>query len=85
MFDIDFNSKITSQDIPTNFPESIISTELLDSINRLNIDHSLKGIDRLVRAHGHTLREIFVLRHGMFKRIPDIILWPSKPLSTILV
>ncbi|KAL2723627.1 alkyldihydroxyacetonephosphate synthase [Vespula maculifrons] len=77
VFDIDFNSKITSQDIPTNFPESIISTELLDSINRLNIDHSLKGIDRLVRAHGHTLREIFILRHGMFKRIPDIILWPK--------
>ncbi|KAL2737842.1 alkyldihydroxyacetonephosphate synthase [Vespula squamosa] len=77
VFNADFNSKLTSQDVPTNFPESIISTELLDSINRLNIDHSLKGIDRLVRAHGHTLREIFVLRHGMFKRIPDIILWPK--------
>ncbi|XP_047366255.1 alkyldihydroxyacetonephosphate synthase [Vespa velutina] len=77
VFNVDFNLKITSQDIPTDFPESIISTELLDSINRLNIDHSLKGIDRLIRAHGHTLREIFVLRYGMFKRIPDIILWPK--------
>ncbi|XP_076171542.1 alkyldihydroxyacetonephosphate synthase isoform X2 [Ptiloglossa arizonensis] len=49
----------------------------MDAIQDLKIEYSTKGIDRLVRAHGHTLREIFILRNGMFKRIPDVILWPK--------
>ena len=27
---------------------------------------------------GATLHEIFVLREGRFKRIPDVVVWPSK-------
>lgn len=36
-----------------------------------------KGIDRLVRSHGHTLHDIFTLRWSMFERIPDVVLWPA--------
>ncbi|XP_076758899.1 alkyldihydroxyacetonephosphate synthase isoform X2 [Xylocopa sonorina] len=77
MFDVEPHKKCDPQPMPTNLPEPIISTELLEAIQELKIDYSLKGIDRLVRAHGHTLREIYLLKHGSFKRIPDIILWPK--------
>lgn len=78
LFNLDFDKKVKSQNVPKNFPEAIISPELLEAIGKLEIDYSLEGIDRLVRAHGHTLREIFLLRHGSFQRIPDIVLWPKS-------
>ena len=53
-------------------------TEFLQGINAHNIAHSLEGEDRLFRAHGHTLAEVFVLREGMFPRIPDLVVWPSE-------
>lgn len=77
VFGVDIEKKSAAQPVPTNLPEPVISSDLLEAIQELKIEYSTKGIDRLVRAHGHTLREIFTLRHGMFKRIPDIILWPK--------
>jgi alkyldihydroxyacetonephosphate synthase len=44
----------------------------------LQISFSLDGVDRLVRSHGHTLRDIFLLREGTFDRIPDIVAWPGE-------
>ncbi|CAK9804017.1 Alkyldihydroxyacetonephosphate synthase [Anthophora plagiata] len=76
-FGIDSTKKNLSQSMPTNLPEPIISTELFEAIQELNIEYSVKDIDRLIRAHGHTLREIYLLKHGSFKRIPDIVLWPK--------
>ncbi|XP_050480477.1 alkyldihydroxyacetonephosphate synthase isoform X1 [Bombus huntii] len=76
-FGIDPTQRNVSQSIPTNLPEPIISSKVLEAIQELNIEYSLKGIDRLVRAHGHTLREIYLLKHGSFDRIPDIVLWPK--------
>lgn len=78
MFGLDLNKKQPSQPMPTNLPEPIISLELLEAIQELKIEYSTKGIDRLVRAHGHTLRDIYLLRHGSFKRVPDIVVWPSE-------
>lgn len=77
-FGIDLSEKRESQSIPTNLPESIISPEQLQAIQELKIEYSLKGIDRLIRAHGHTLREIYLLKHGSLDRIPDVVLWPSE-------
>lgn len=50
----------------------------MDEVRALGLSHSLEGDDRLFRAHGHTLAEIFILRQGMFPRIPDIVVWPCK-------
>lgn len=52
--------------------------EFLDEVQTLGVTHSLDGEDRVFRAHGHTLAEIFTLREGMFPRIPDLVVWPSK-------
>ena len=35
-------------------------------------------VNFIVCISGHCLHEIFVLREGMFKRIPDIVVWPGK-------
>lgn len=78
ILDVDLRTKIESQSIPKNFPEPVVSLEFLEAIQGLKIEYSTKGVDRLIRAHGHTLREIFTLKHGMLKRIPDIVLWPSE-------
>jgi len=70
--------KHTSQNLPKHIPEPILSAELLEVIKKLMIDYSIDGVDRLFRAHGHTLREIYLLKYSSFQRIPDIVLWPSK-------
>ncbi|XP_053971193.1 alkyldihydroxyacetonephosphate synthase isoform X1 [Hylaeus volcanicus] len=75
---VDMTKKSPCQSMPTKFPEPVISSEHMEAIQELNIEYSTKGIDRFFRAHGHTVREIFILKHGMFKRIPDIVLWPKS-------
>ncbi|XP_024935697.1 alkyldihydroxyacetonephosphate synthase isoform X2 [Cephus cinctus] len=78
VFDVDLSIRDEAQPLPTNFPEPILSVELLEAVKKLGIDYSTNGLDRLIRAHGHTLREIFVLRKGCFQRIPDVVLWPKS-------
>lgn len=63
---------------PQDYPQPIIQEEFLEGVKTLGITHSLEGEDRLFRAHGHTLAEIFVLREGMFPRIPDLVIWPTN-------
>ncbi|KAE8750586.1 hypothetical protein FOCC_FOCC002566 [Frankliniella occidentalis] len=46
-------------------------------IDALRISHSIAGLDRLVRAHGQTLHDAFILREGAFERIPDVVVWPE--------
>jgi alkyldihydroxyacetonephosphate synthase len=50
----------------------------LDELHCLQISFSLDGVDRMIRSHGHTLQDIFVLRRGIFERIPDIVTWPGE-------
>lgn len=84
-FGLTLNAKNSHQNLPTDWPEPILSPELLEAIKELKIDHSIDGVDRLFRAHGHTLREIYLLKHNSFTRIPDIVLWPSKSLLFDLI
>ena len=34
--------------------------------------------ERLFHAHGHTTQELFKLRWGEFKRVPDVVIWPGS-------
>ncbi|KAL5009841.1 hypothetical protein ScPMuIL_012146 [Solemya velum] len=67
-------TEITAADIPT----PIRNEEFLAELRRTPISFSDDCQDRLFRAHGHTLHEIFMLREGMFERIPDLVIWPSS-------
>ncbi|XP_033372078.1 alkyldihydroxyacetonephosphate synthase, peroxisomal isoform X11 [Parus major] len=58
-------------------PPSVVNEEFLQDLRATKISYSQDAEDRVFRAHGHCLHEIFVLREGMFKRIPDIVVWPG--------
>ncbi|XP_053554469.1 alkyldihydroxyacetonephosphate synthase, peroxisomal isoform X2 [Bombina bombina] len=60
----------------SDVPPAIINEGFLQDIKAINISCSQDAEDRVFRAHGHCLHEMFVLREGMFKRIPDIVVWP---------
>lgn len=60
------------------FPQPQITADFVFDVERTGISHSLRGSDRLFRSHGHTIHEIFYLRHGKYPRIPDIVAWPEK-------
>ncbi|CAG0912989.1 unnamed protein product [Notodromas monacha] len=59
------------------YPISKASEELKKDLTDRKISFSVRGEDRLIRSHGHTLREIYALRNGQIKRIPDIVVWPE--------
>lgn len=69
--------KIQPPPTSESYPPPNITQEALAGINSLNIQHSTDVLDRLVRAHGHTLHDIHTLREGKFERIPDIVVWPT--------
>ncbi|RWS10319.1 alkyldihydroxyacetonephosphate synthase: peroxisomal-like isoform X1 [Dinothrombium tinctorium] len=70
---LDGKTEFRDEDIPS----SIICDEFLTEIKSLKMLYSFDGNDRLFRAHGHTLQEVFTLRQGRFERIPDIVIWPK--------
>ena len=41
-----------------------------------NFDNAWKKL-LLFSISGHTLSEIFVLREGKFRRMPDLVIWPG--------
>ncbi|XP_011331756.1 alkyldihydroxyacetonephosphate synthase isoform X2 [Ooceraea biroi] len=76
-FDLTLAPMNNNQDVPTNLPEPILSPELLEAVKELKLDYSIDNVDRLFRAHGHTLREMYLLKYSSFERIPDIVVWPK--------
>lgn len=78
-----FNVDIQTRDVPRSVPEPeeypvpTISPDFLSALKQTNVDYSLEGIDRLIRSHGQTLQDIYIIRNAMPKRIPDIVVWPD--------
>lgn len=60
------------------YPKPNVHKDLLQEFDIISVSYSLEGSDRLLRAHGHTLHEIFQLRTGNFPRMPDVVVWPEK-------
>ncbi|XP_068101543.1 alkyldihydroxyacetonephosphate synthase, peroxisomal [Hyperolius riggenbachi] len=58
-------------------PPAIANEGFIQDIKAIGIPISQDTEDRVFRGHGHCLHEMFALREGMFKRIPDIIVWPN--------
>lgn len=79
VFDADLTKFHKPQDMPQEetYPPPKITEENYTLLSNLDIAFSTKGVDRLFRAHGHTLHDIYTLRESFFERIPDIILWPK--------
>ena len=49
----------------------------MNDLKNTSITFSFDGMDRLFRAHGHTLHDVGMLRAGEFLRIPDVVVWPG--------
>ncbi|KAL6036090.1 hypothetical protein STEG23_018011, partial [Scotinomys teguina] len=62
---------------PSEAPPSIVNEDFLQELKETRISYSQEADDRVFRAHGHCLHEIFLLREGMLERIPDIVVWPT--------
>ncbi|XP_023574948.1 alkyldihydroxyacetonephosphate synthase, peroxisomal, partial [Octodon degus] len=78
-FETNMDQKSTSKASlnPSDTPPSIVNEDFLHELKETSISYSQEADDRVFRAHGHCLHEIFLLREGMFPRIPDIVLWPT--------
>jgi alkyldihydroxyacetonephosphate synthase len=59
-------------------PKAIINEDFLNEFKKLKILSSDDPQDRLFRAHGHTMDELFMLRYGKYERIPDLVVWPAN-------
>lgn len=59
-------------------PKAIVNENFMRDFTPSKIAYSDDPQDRLFRAHGHTMDELFILRYGKFERIPDVVVWPAN-------
>lgn len=59
-------------------PNMITCETFMNDLKQTPISYSDDPQDRVFRAHGHTMDELFILRYGKFERIPDLVVWPSN-------
>ncbi|XP_076305681.1 alkyldihydroxyacetonephosphate synthase, peroxisomal-like isoform X2 [Tachypleus tridentatus] len=59
-------------------PTPLTNKDFLEDLKTVNISYTDDPQDRLFRSHGQTMREIFMLREGLFSRIPDLVMWPTS-------
>lgn len=57
----------------------------MSDLKNTPITFSFEGMDRLFRAHGHTLHDVGMLRAGQFLRIPDVVVWPGKVNQNLII
>ncbi|EDV20917.1 uncharacterized protein TRIADDRAFT_31058, partial [Trichoplax adhaerens] len=77
---VSLDDKTFSQNVPkaVDLPAIISNDAFVRDLSTTGVAVSMDAEDRLFRAHGHTLAELYDLRHGKFKRIPDIVAWPEN-------
>jgi alkyldihydroxyacetonephosphate synthase len=75
-FNIDPSKPAKIPELPTSYPESRLPGNIRQELEQI-CSISIDGVDRLIRAHGQTLKDISYLRNNSFPRIPDAIVWPD--------
>uniref|UniRef100_A0A8C7RES8 Alkylglycerone-phosphate synthase n=1 Tax=Oncorhynchus mykiss TaxID=8022 RepID=A0A8C7RES8_ONCMY len=59
-------------------PPPRLNEAFVENLKATGIPFSNEAEDRVFRAHGHCLHEIFALREGKkFERVPDMVVWPN--------
>ncbi|XP_068429008.1 alkyldihydroxyacetonephosphate synthase, peroxisomal [Clinocottus analis] len=54
-----------------------LNEAFVEELKSIGIPFSHDAEDRVFRAHGHCLHEIFALREGKVGRVPDLVVWPN--------
>jgi alkyldihydroxyacetonephosphate synthase len=64
---------------PSSIPEPRRNLPFLHEIRRLLPEDGLTEdpMVRLRHGHGHTLEEMYAIRHGRLERVPDLVVYPS--------
>lgn len=81
--DVDLFKIRPAQPLPDRYPNPVLPNEqLIGQLADIVGDPdgvSVDGLDRLYRAHGHTLHDVYMLREAPmdFPRIPDVVVWPT--------
>uniref|UniRef100_A0A3B5MMT9 Alkylglycerone-phosphate synthase n=1 Tax=Xiphophorus couchianus TaxID=32473 RepID=A0A3B5MMT9_9TELE len=55
----------------------MLNEAFVEELKSTGIPFSHEADDRVFRAHGHCLHEIFALRDGKIGRVPDMVVWPN--------
>ncbi|CAH2231974.1 jg4035 [Pararge aegeria aegeria] len=76
-FDVDISKPHKVPSLPTAFPKSRLPDSVKQELEKITL-LSTDGMDRLIRAHGQTLHDVYLLRGNSFPRIPDAIVWPEN-------
>ncbi|XP_024143053.1 alkyldihydroxyacetonephosphate synthase, peroxisomal isoform X1 [Oryzias melastigma] len=58
-------------------PPPTLNEAFMEELKSTGIPFSADAEDRVFRAHGHCLHEIFALREGKIGRVPDMVVWPN--------
>uniref|UniRef100_A0A182NCQ5 Alkylglycerone-phosphate synthase n=1 Tax=Anopheles dirus TaxID=7168 RepID=A0A182NCQ5_9DIPT len=77
-FNVDLSDRREGVPVPNEFPAPVPCAEFLHEIRQHGIDSTQNGEDRLIRCHGQTLHDVHMMRTGTFKRIPDVVLFPTS-------
>ncbi|XP_026324874.1 alkyldihydroxyacetonephosphate synthase [Hyposmocoma kahamanoa] len=76
-FDITSDSQAKEAVLPKTFPESILPPNIRQELESISLV-SVEGLDRYIRAHGQTLKDMVNTWQNTFKRIPDAVIWPEN-------
>ncbi|XP_033254415.1 alkyldihydroxyacetonephosphate synthase-like [Drosophila miranda] len=75
-FELSVDPSMPYPQLPQTYPSPVENAPFLTELRgSTKVEHSLEGIDRLIRCHGQTLNDIYSLWHNKFHRIPDIVVW----------
>ncbi|CAG4937172.1 unnamed protein product [Parnassius apollo] len=76
-FNIDITKPPKIPQIPTSYAENRLPANIKKELENIALV-SVDGLDRLIRAHGQTLKDMTLLRTNSFPRIPDAVIWPES-------
>ncbi|XP_032522709.2 alkyldihydroxyacetonephosphate synthase [Danaus plexippus] len=75
-FNVDITKVMVPPPQPTSFQESKLPLNIKEELEKI-APLSTDGMDRLIRAHGQTLKDVYCLRKNNFQKIPDAVIWPE--------
>ncbi|XP_058460459.1 alkyldihydroxyacetonephosphate synthase isoform X1 [Malaya genurostris] len=75
---VDLTNRHEGKPLPVHFPDPAPCPQFTATLRQHGIEFSQAGEDRLIRCHGQTLHDIHTLRTGQFKRIPDVVVFPTS-------
>lgn len=75
---LDISKTSPSQSAPKPLPPPTLHGQFMADIQGQFVRWSSADDERLFHAHGHTCQEIYELRFGAFKRVPDAVVYPGS-------